>query len=114
MFVSLFGQLDYQNPEGLRQWLQAHAVSHRSILNAARDKGYYLQSALLNDEDLNGDWFARHGIAHSSLSRVYLPSSTQAGSILFGNDWQSEQGFYNWHQLHDAMHARLNSALGVN
>lgn len=114
MIVSIFGDFEYGDKDGLENWLAAHATGHKSIQNAARDKGYNPQSVMLNDGPPDEDWFGRHGLTHVVLGRIFLPGTTPNGSILFGDDWATEQGFYNWHALHEAMHARLNAALGVN
>jgi hypothetical protein len=113
VLVSIFGDLEYGDEDSLLVWLQAHDIAHRTLNRVAAQAGKSLQPALLAGEPVDDDWFGRHGLAHAALARLYAPTSSSAGSTLMDGRWENEEQFYQWHQMHDALHSRINAALGV-
>lgn len=116
MLVSIFGQLEYGNYASVEDWGAAHAQAHRTITRVCANNGNPISPVLLSPEHIDDDWFGRHGLAHMALQRFYTPDSSVSSTLMVSNlkDWETANQFYDWHQMHDQIHTRLNAALGIS
>lgn len=115
MLVSIYGQLEFGDMGSLRDWLSAHDRAHRTITRTLQAQGRPIQPVLLDTADVDNDWFGQHGVAHETLAGFIMPDTVAASPMMMSNlaDWAGEDAFYNWHQMHDRLHSRINQALGI-
>lgn len=116
MLVSIFGKLTYGDYASVEAWAKAHEIAHRSIGEQAMKNGINLPSPVLMGLEIDDHYLGRHGLVHLALQRLYKPDSSTSASLMMSSlsDWLTESKFYAWHQMHDAIHTRLNAALGVH
>lgn len=112
MIVTPFGDLSYGSESGLEKWVSAHDQQHMAERQAiARLKGIPLNSVSM-EAPLDDDWRGRHMLEHGTLITFSIPS-TDVSTVLLESKWDSEAGFYMWHQIHNAAHRQLDQALGI-
>lgn len=116
MLMTVYGDLDYKDPESLRDWISAHSLAHRQERQAAILAGVGIQAVILDTPRVDNDWFGRHGLAHYAMRTLYQPNGSVSASMLWSNigNWGSEQQFYDWHQYHDGIHQMIDQALGLS
>lgn len=117
MIVSLFGNIEFGDRAALINWLGAHDVEHRRIKQAlTMVKGASIQSVMLGGDQIDNDWFGMHGLTHVAIARSMSGAVTsESASLLSTNvaDWNTEAKFKTWHHIHDVLHGRINSVLGL-
>lgn len=116
MLVSIFGKVEYGDTRSIDTWAKAHEIAHRSLVQVLLKQGNVLQTPVLMQQQIDNQWFGHHGMIHLGLLRFYTPDQTSSASLMLTSlaDWLSADKFYDWHRMHDAIHTRLNTALGVH
>lgn len=116
MLSTLYGDIDYNDKASVEDWISNHALAHRQYRVTAASIGINLQTTILSGEVIDDDWFARHGFTHIGLEQTYQPGvGPGAIYMLSGTEvWKTEERFYDWHQNHNQLHQRINSALGIS
>jgi len=110
--MTLFGDLRWEDPQGLRQWLAAHDLKHQALAQALGRAGVPSPAFLLADE-IDENWIDTHATVHNLLALQFAPD-TDAGVYDLLADFQEDQPtFYAWHDLHNQIHQRLDQALGI-
>lgn len=112
MIVTPFGDLRYGDPEGLRQWMAAHGIRHRTYSVALLRAGTVSQSPPMLDQ-VNHNFLLMHYLDHVVLAKQFIPDSSAQTQGLVSDFQQSEQQFYNWHRTHNQIHQRLDQTFGV-
>ena len=111
MVITPFGDLEFDSQNGLDAWLSAHDQRHNTERQAIAINGVAIQPRSM-EGPLNAEWLGRHMVEHQTLKNFSKPDSS-VNSIILEMDWDSEQNFYRWHQIHNELHARLDQALGL-
>jgi len=111
MIVTPFGDLDYGNKSALSSWLAAHDQRHYTERQAIARAGVPLFAHNFQGAVDKG-WFGRHMIEHTVLKNFAIPDNTVL-SVVMEMDWDSEEKFYRWHQIHNLLHQRLDQSLGI-
>ena len=111
MVITPFGDLQFGDESGLQTWLNAHDQKHNTERQAIAINGVAIQPRSM-EGPFNAEWLGRHMVEHQTLKNFSKPDSS-VNSIILEMDWDSEQNFYRWHQIHNELHARLDQALGL-
>src|SRR5438445_13885891 len=98
MIVTPYGDLRFGDQEGMRQWMAAHAVRHRTYAVAILRGGTTLQGFPLFDQ-LNGEWIMTHYQEHTALAKRLAAATATYG--LSHDFMENETQFYNWHRIHN-------------
>lgn len=112
MLVTPFGDVRFGDEYGLKAWFAAHAQRHRVLRKAVSRLGPSLSGMPLDGPESH-EWFGRHGLVHQGLLRFMQPDPSVSINVLMDTPWNTEQGFYAWHKIHNLLHSRLDQALGV-
>jgi hypothetical protein len=110
MIVTPYGDLEFGDRNGMRQWMAAHATRHRTYAVALMRAGTTIQGFPLFDQ-LNAHWLSVHYQEHTALAkRLGFATATYGLSRDF---MENETQFYNWHRTHNLEHQQLDQGLGV-
>lgn len=112
MIVTPFGDLDFKNQPMTLQWLTAHAVRHQTLSKELSRRGVALIPCPLFGKPTQ-EWIRVHFLTHMALLRVLPPDTTISVNTLSAYPTDSESLFYNWHQMHNLLHTKLDQALQV-
>lgn len=112
MIVTPFGDLKFGEDQGLKPWLAAHDIRHRTELRAIGLKGVALPYHGLN-EKIDSDWFGRHMLYHIGML-PYMPDDDSVSAQLLEMEWDNAQNFQVWHQMHNNLHSVLDQSLGIS
>jgi hypothetical protein len=112
MLITLFGDLKWRDNKGLQQWLAAHDLKHQALAQALGrvrvPSPAFLLSAQINDE-----WLEMHATHHALLALQFAPDTNSSTANLTTDPNSDESAFYEWHNIHDLIHQRLDRALGI-
>jgi hypothetical protein len=118
MIITPFGDMDFNDLDtALPPWVDAHAQTHRGYAQTFALAGISYQNGPLTGE-IDRDWFGRHMLEHVAIEQALqgqenAPDSSPDIMLGFG-DWSRERPFYDWHQIHNDSHARIDQALGIS
>lgn len=110
MIVTPYGDVEYGDRNGMRQWMLAHAARHRTYSVAILRAGAIIQASPLADQ-LNAAWIFVHYQEHNSLAKRLTSAVETYG--LSRDFMENETQFYNWMRTHNLVHQRLDQGLGV-
>jgi hypothetical protein len=114
---TIFGDLTFNDKAGLQDWLTAHDASHRTERKAIINLGTVLSGWPLIEPGRDAplpsqEWFGRHMLMHVALKTFFTPDDS-VSSLPLERQWNTEQAFNEWHQMHDQIHKQIDAALGV-
>jgi hypothetical protein len=111
VIVTPFGNMAFGDESGLQNWLDGHDQRHYLERQAIARTGIPLPARTLQGP-LNPEWFGAHMMQHGTLMQFMQPDQT-VGSQVLEMQWDTEEKFYRWHQIHNDLHRRLDQALGI-
>jgi hypothetical protein len=106
-----FGDLSFGDDAGLKSWLADHDQRHSTERTLLARNGVAVAPRSM-EGPFNKEWLGRHMVEHQLLKNFANPAGMQNSTLLEMN-WDSEENFYKWHQIHNELHARLDQALGL-
>lgn len=112
MMMTLFGDLKWQDDDALQEWLAAHDLKHQALAQALGRAGVQAPAFLLSAH-MDDSWIITHWTQHNLLSLQFAPDSDSATYDLQNDPMADEDSFYQWHNIHDLIHQRLDQALGI-
>lgn len=110
--ITLFGNLEWGDERGLQQWLAAHDLKHQALAQASARSGSALPAFLLSVE-IDDSWLQTHWQQHHQLAQLLTPDTDSSSYDLLNDPMESEENFYDWQDIHDLLHQRLDQALGI-
>jgi hypothetical protein len=112
MLITLFGDLTWKDDKGLLEWLAAHDLKHQALAQALGRAGVTSPVFLLSQR-IDDSWLQTHWTHHHLLALQFAPDSDSSSYDLQEDPMQSEDAFYQWHNIHNLIHQRLDQAFGI-
>jgi hypothetical protein len=110
--LDAYADVQLTDVDGIDCWLLAHNMRHMTYQKAAS-----LQGVSVPPYDFEAppddDWFARHMNAHYALQSFMAPDPTISIAALANYNWDDEDDFDTWMQMHTLMHRRLDEGFGI-
>jgi hypothetical protein len=99
------------DPVALEEWIDAHARKHHAVNQLVKlSGGHQLHGPI------DGDWMYRHWARHVALasSGAFGPDlSGFTHALALPHKWQTEQELYDWHELHNRHHLKIDRQLNL-
>lgn len=112
MFVSQFGEVEWNDPQSMWEFLCAHDVKHQALAQTLANRGAAVPAFLLSSQ-IDEAWVQTHAQQHALLAQATTPGSGSSAYDLLTNPMSDEDTFYQWHDIHDLLHQQLDQALGI-
>ena len=110
--LSPFSTVAFDDENGIKHWLFAHSSRHKVYNQALTRAGTAIGISNLETAP-DAEWFSRHMLAHKAISQTLRLGDGQQLQALYGDNWQDESSFNDWHGYHTAIHATIDRALGI-
>lgn len=114
MINTAFGDLEWNEPQGLWQWLQAHDIKHQALSGALVQVAKVPTPVFLLADNIDDKWVLDHANVHNVLANQFAPSTSTYIVELLTNPMVDEDTFYQWLDIHDQIHEALDQSLGIS
>ena len=112
MFVTQFGEVEWNEPQSMWAFLCAHDVKHQALSQNLANRGIKTPAFLLSAQ-IDEAWVQTHVQQHVLLSQVLIQSIDSSIYDLLTNPMSDEDTFYDWHDIHNQIHQQIDQGLGI-
>jgi hypothetical protein len=110
--LDLYSGLQLDDEDGIESFLLAHRIRHSTYRKAASLQGLALTAYNLGAYP-DDNWFQQHALEHLNLEQFAIPDQSVNLTILSTVDWDNQDDFTTWMQMHTLIHRRLDQAIGI-
>lgn len=114
MIITIFGDVQWNDPKGLWEFLLAHDLKHQALARVVETQSGVTLPAFLLADGIDDNWVLIHYHQHIALAQQIVQSVDSSIYDLLYNPMSDEDSFYDWHDIHDQIHQQIDQTLGIS